>query len=371
MSDKRTPTLADRFMALPPARLGKLYHPAVLDQLRRGIRNAEKFAFDEAAARTLAHVVMEVPELLVREHRFAVAPFPLTWIEFPGFIFWDTLRAANPARYASQGAMGDPATADLALGFLIDHDRVNLVVEGPRQELAIHLLQYRLRSEWPLGEQLELARLLGCSRLGLDQLFWGSTWDQIDPDSQRLLRGCTVCEPIPLRPGSERMLRDGAFRHIARGAAGELRTLVALLLMLNRPSMTRYSAHLPNSRGFIRARSGVFMRHRTVAIDLDPVPRLRLVGTPGDDPDLRARHRVRGHYCHDKAARDYRRIAGCVHAWQETHADWSLWADAPVGAAEHWLCESCGGKRWWREDHMRGSAALGFVDHDYAVTASR
>jgi hypothetical protein len=36
--------------------------------------------------------------------------------------------------------------------------------------------------------------------------------------------------------------------------------------------------------------------------------------------------------------------------------------------ADRWLCTACGGKRWWRTDHERGTAEKGYVTTDYAVT---
>ena len=368
----RGPTLADRFLQVPVKQMERLYHPKAVEQIRRSLRSSEKFVMDQAAALRVAKVVMDVPDLLVREHRFAHPPFPVTWIEYPSLDYWLEFRKRDAALYDAAGEWGDPATADRCAGYLIDHNRINVVTMGSDGGVFMHPLQYRLLTEWEMDEQLEFCRLIGSSRLGIDIFLWGSTWGLIDDESRRLLRGYNVAEAVPCNPDSiagRKMMEDRALLRSARGAVGELRTIVAILLMLNRPSMTRYVSMIPNATGFIRAKLAPYMRHRTVTIDLDPTPSMKLVGTEQDDKNLRARHRVRGHFCHDKTARDYARIAGCIHEWVDSHKDWTPWPDAKLDEVENWLCSSCGGKRWHREAHERGSAEIGFTTHDYEVVA--
>jgi hypothetical protein len=139
--------------------------------------------------------------------------------------------------------------------------------------------------------------------------------------------------------------------------------VVAILLALNRPAITRLTTTPPGS-GLYRGKNTVYHTHTSVTIDLDPIPGLRaeIASGPGA---LRRRHEVRGHYCHDANARDYHRIAGCIHEWLPADEEWT-----PLGGAykadrvNHWLCEACGGKRWWKTEHTRGDATLGFVSHD-------
>ena len=156
-----------------------------------------------------------------------------------------------------------------------------------------------------------------------------------------------------------------------RGAIGDLRTIMAILLMLNRPSLTRYDQSLGHVRGFIGNKLRPYMAHTTVKISLDPVPLLRLVGTPQDDGTPKRRYEVRGHYCHDQTARDYMRIAGCIHDWHPTHKDWTPWPAAHLDEADNWVCAVCEGKRWWRKEHTRGDSLVGYVEHDaYEVSNS-
>jgi hypothetical protein len=56
-------------------------------------------------------------------------------------------------------------------------------------------------------------------------------------------------------------------------------------------------------------------------------------------------HDVRGHFCHDKRARQTGE-QWCGHDWVEYE---------PL----RWKCERCGGKRWWRNEHQRGDVEKG------------
>ena len=64
----------------------------------------------------------------------------------------------------------------------------------------------------------------------------------------------------------------------------------------------------------------------------------------------------------DKIAR-----SGCLHG-EQMHGDFGDWWTEyePL----RWKCQTCGGKRWWRREHTRGSfAEAGAVGvQEYAVT---
>jgi hypothetical protein len=146
---------------------------------------------------------------------------------------------------------------------------------------------------------------------------------------------------------------------------GDLRNVIACLLMLNRPTITKYVDDLPQSRGWLKNKLVPYWSHTTVTINLDPKPILRLIGTDRESGVTKRRHEVEGHYCHDKEWRDYGTIAGCIHEPIDTDADWiplvGVYAPSTV---EHWVCKVCGGKRWWRSEHLRGDANKGWVIKD-------
>ena len=138
-----------------------------------------------------------------------------------------------------------------------------------------------------------------------------------------------------------------------------LRNIVAVLLLLNRPSVVTFGETAPRRRGLLKGREAVYMEHTTVSIDVDPAPVLRRLGTPAEAATPKRRHEVRRTWCHDAPYRAGTE-RGCVHAWAP-HPD----HDAAAGT--NWLCGGCGGHRWQREAHMRGDATRGFVAKDYVV----
>jgi hypothetical protein len=372
--EKRQPTLADKFIARRWTGSEAYLEPKAVARLQAVARQARKFAFDEAAMLHVAHVVQTIPELLVREYQFARPPFEQTWIEFPGDTFWQKLSEHVPEQHKKDLGVTDE-TMDLNLGFLIDHGRVNVVVQGrkdsPNDPCILTPLQYHLNTEWPVRDQLTFATQMGVSRLGIDPFLWGSTYDRLSQDERRLLRDNNMVELVPFNKKHNAYLNlktPGFLGRVATGSTGELRTVVALLLLLNRPSITRYVQTLPNSRGWNKNRVIPYLEHTRVTIDLDAVELMRKVGTSRDEGTPKRRHEVRGHYCHDKDARDFARIAGCIHDFQPTTEDWLPWGER-AEEPNHWLCATCGGKRWWKRDHVRGDASLGFVKHEgYDVT---
>ena len=397
--ERRRPTLADRFVVRQFAAHERAIHPKAVDQIKAGVRYARRFVMDDAAVERLADIIIEIPDLLIREHQFAVAPYDLTWIELPGHIMFRKFREQNPTLYAGLGDFGDPDKADNMIGYLIDHERVNVVcagtVEQPDQPVHILPVQYRIHTPWPAEDRAEFMRRAGVvvdwgnepgkvpeDSEACDALLWGSTWNNITPEMRRDLGGRNTAEFLPSNPqhfNHDLWMDDGQMIDSIRGSIGEVRNIIALLLLMNRPSLTRYVRTNEPAKGFHKGKLMSYMQHTTVTIDLDAVPTLRLIGTPAGDAIPRRRGEVRGHFKHDDTARQYSRIAGCIHEFQPTHGpkdDWAPWPDAPPGipgapgCARNWVCAACGGKRWWTKKFERGDASVGYVNHDaYQITA--
>jgi len=384
--EKRRPTLADRFIARKYSDWERAVHPKTIDQLKRSARNARRFVLTEDATRRIGEVITTIPDLLIREHQFARAPYDLTWIEFPSHVLWEMFRARHPAAYTSAGIWGDPEASDHTIGYLIDHERVNIICGGtvadPDTLPNILPIQYRLHTEWDAADQTEYARRAGLiPPEDLEMYLWGSTWVDLKKATRDELINRNTAEFLPVNPlhhNAQRWLDDGEMRDAVRGSVGELRNIIALLLVMNRPSLTRYVRTFPNSRGFYKGKILPFLAHTTVTMDLDARPTLQLIGTPAGEEVSRRRHEVKGHYKHDQTSRQYSRIAGCIHEYQPTHGpkeDWAPWPDAPIGmpgepgVPRNWVCSECGGKRWWQKDSERGTAEKGFLAHDgYDVT---
>lgn len=352
--DKRKPTLADRFTASRIVSTNNLVAPAVATALQTKIRSARRFVFDAAASERVATVVRDIPELIVRESQLARAPFDMTWIEYDARAYWLTVTQQHHV----------DMTSDIRVGFLVDHNRVSVIAEG-QDGCGVFPFAYHLNTEWPPEDQARFCHQMGILPPEIDFWLWGSSANRfIERGETSLLRklrdhNMAECTMAPRYNAS----------NLLDGGSGDLRTILALLLMLNRPSVVSYRNALPAARGWIGNKMRPFMSHTTVSVSLDPVSTLRLIGTSAGDSVSRRRHEVRGHYCHDKTARDYMLIAGCMHDWQACDEEWTPWLNAPLDDVNHWICRVCSGKRWWRKDHERGSAEVGFVEHDgYEIT---
>lgn len=363
-SDKRQPTIADRFVGRKFTAEQQYLKPGITDALQRKVRAARKFALDEKAAVQVARVVRDVPELLIREADFARAPFDLTWIEFPHWAFFQEMHKGE----------GRDMSADHTIGYLIDGNMVSVVAGGtigaPNELPYPGVFNFWLNTAWPEDHYKSLAEEGMGGMDGLDMYLWGSTVLSMDATTRAALRTRHSVGVMPMNKtisaDRQRSILEGLFK----GSVGELRNVIAILLMLNRPTVTKYG-HMPASRGWLKNRNIPYAAHTTVTIDIDPIPTLKLIGTPEGEGVAKRRHEVRGHYCHDADARDYRRIAGCAHDWVAADEFWSPLNGTRIADANHWVCDACGGKRWWREAHERGDASRGYVSHDgYHVTAS-
>jgi hypothetical protein len=375
-ADKRGPLLADRFIARRYSEHERVYHPKAVDQMVRAARSAARFVFNEDAIRRIARVITDVPDLIAREFQFARAPFEQTWIEFPAWALWDEMTNSDPELVKlSQQSGRNMGNADHTVAYLIDHGRVNTISAGtydkPNGLPFITPLQYHLNTEWPLRDQIAFCERFKVSRYELCAIAWGSSFYKIPKEADRALRDNNVIELTPLNPT---IVRAPVYNEVElvrqslSGAVGDMRNLVGMLLMLNRPKITQFRNILPG-RGWVKGKVIPFLSHNTVTVSLDATVQLRQIGKPGEDQALRRRHRVRGHYCHDQVARDYMRIAGCVHQFEPTHKDWTPAHGLPADEVDNWVCDQCGGKRWWREEHDRGTAQVGFVVNDlYQIT---
>ena len=378
-TERRQPTLADRFVAKRYAVRDRYIHRDVLDHLQSRTRAAHKFVLDDNATTRIGNVIRDIPDLLIREFDFARAPFDLTWVEFKHPVFW---RACGNPLDAE-----DHEDGDLDVGYLIDGNMISIVTGGtvgkPLAGAFPSIINFRLNTAWDDEQRREYLGsthvgevLNGGGDLGLDRFLWGSTLKHMDQATRDRLRErnmISVYKP-PQGLWSDQESFTELLEQTIRGSVGELRNIVGILLMLNRPTITRYSNVQPG-KGFSKGKLIPYMAHTTVTIDLDAVPTMSLLGTPEGEGVPRRRHEVRGHYCQNREARDYTRIAGCIHDWLTCHDDWELWPDAPhglpgePGVPRNWVCATCGGKRWWKHEHERGDASLGYVTHSYQVTA--
>jgi hypothetical protein len=225
------------------------------------------------------------------------------------------------------------------------------------------VLQYRLNTAWDARDIKFFKDEGEEAGTQFDEFLWGSSYYRMDPALRSRLRELNSIAPFSFASHVSFELAELLLSQALLEGGGELRTILALLLMLNRPTVTRYE-EVAAGRGWIRNKHVPYMAHTAITIDLDAVPTMRLIGTEAGEGVPRRRHEVRGHFCHDHTARDYLRIAGCIHDWQVTALDEKI-PDFPI----RWECAACGGKRWWKHQHERGDASRGWVSHDYNVTS--
>lgn len=358
---KREPTLADRFTAGHTARITSTLRPEDHAELIRQTKSAqrktfsaEKFVFDRAASERVGIVLRDVPELLVEQIQFARPPFDLCWIEYDSDAIY---RVLNP-----HAPLSDDETRDRRVGILIDHHRITVVSESFNGRFGVMPCAYHLNTEWPFAEQTQFSEQLRVSRRGIDYWLWGSVAPYLvktgKQDYLRALRDTNKAELLfNVTP------TDAAATRLYNSTIGDFKNHVAVLLLLNQPSVTQY-IRVPQMRGLIGRRPRPYMAYNTVRVALDPVPQIRRLGEGGGTGDLRRRHRVRGHYCHNDKARR----GGCIHDWHAADAAWTPVTVRIGDDPEHWVCPICGGHRWWRAQHERGDASKGYVDHEYTVT---
>lgn len=344
--DKRKPTLADRFLAARDK--PTLVSEAANESIRNRIRGAKQFVLDDAAADHIGRLMRDVPDLLIPQMRFARAPFERAWIEFDASVLWKAHNGAEP-----------DDKADSALGVFIDGNSAYTVIGGTigggTTPPVLSPIAYDLNTPWgdaddddPVRQRIEMSNALadlGLSPLTLQHFYWGRMFPSAQAAGVRLFEHSLRILP----------LRDARLKSVLPSlwdtANGELRNILTILLMLNRPSLTRVVREQAKGRGFIGNKLAPYFAHSVVTIDLDPKPALlRLTAGAGGS---KRRHEVRGHWCHDAACR----ASPCAHDWRPHPA--YAGKDDPTDP-DHWLCDNCGGKRWWRAEHARGDAGKGF-----------
>ena len=377
--EKRRPLLVDVF-AHAKHFSNETYHdillPKLIPTLQAKAMQARRFVLDDEASMRVGDVIRDVPDLLVRESQFARAPFPLTWIEISSSVMWHAIYRDRPDKQSL--AAPDHAAR---IGILIDDNRVYMVAGGTAEEpdnlsiLHVCPYSYEMNTDLLDGVGYDVMRHMGIDPENDDRfmrfarvLFWGSTCDDVPAgrldEITRHFCYFPLFDPHRLRALDPKDYRQ-RLENLTAECIGDLRNIVAVLLMMNRPAITRYGNEVARGRGWIKNKNVPFMSHTTVHINLDPIPVLRMVGTPAGEGIERRRHEVRGHYCHNQTARDYSRIAGCVHEWISTYDDWTPVGDNyPPADVNHWVCSVCEGKRWWRDAHERGTAEVGFTAHD-------
>jgi hypothetical protein len=349
---KRRPLLLDEVLAnkhkgVPKSEQKKIQ--VVQDRLR----SAKVFVLDEAAAVYAAQMMRDYPEAIAKEIEFAIPPFAQMYIEFPFQKFYEVLLPPE-MRSIKQLPLEDQ---DLDVGYFYDGPRVYVMsrtadVSNHNSHGMLLPLRFRLNQPFTYDEEKALTRHLQVSRLGIDTFLWGSCYPKLVKDGNvelaktlRQHHGCEVWWGA-----NDVMSEPATMAHLLRTNAGDLRSIVAFLLFLNRTRDVQVIDDIPPAPGWVRAKPRTLVRHNLIHIKLDPGPALQRIFKSRATGGWRREHDVRGHWCHD---RNY-------HANKHDH-------DLREMHHQFWKCLKCGGCRWWRKEHHRGRKELGQVRTAYEV----
>lgn len=359
MTEKREPLLADRFLAASyhDSKYASICTKPFWESTRENLILAKRFVLSAEAARYCAELLAQNPRIIADAQDFAIPPFPRTYIELPYTEWYEII----------SGKKASP-TADQRVGYLIVNNTVRgIAASHDLDTVGVSPIEYQLNDPWTLEEELEAAKLCGISRLQFDTFFWGESilklgslkcnekdghhinFDQWQSEGMRSLRANHSFK-MALGPA---MTQDSAevFNKLYKGSAGDLRNIIGLLLFLNRTSKTRIERDVGVQPGrWIGRKQANFMSHRVISYSVNPTP--KLIKLAAGESIRRRLHDVRGHLCHNEVARTNHH----EHEWIES-AEKDL----------QWYCE-CGGLRWWKKPHMRGTLGKGLVTSEYKVT---
>jgi hypothetical protein len=139
-------------------------------------------------------------------------------------------------------------------------------------------------------------------------------------------------------------------------SGGNLKQALAILLFLNRTRKIQVVEEIGMKAMVPRPNHPkVLLAHSVIRMSADPVTIVK--DLCANESVFRRLHDVRGHFCHDKVARE----SSCEpHEWEESEDS----SDKHL----RWSCKLCKGKRWWRHEHRRGHEDAGLVTSEYRVT---
>lgn len=325
-----------------------LDHTPAKDRLKYGINQARCFVFDKDASRKLGEFSVECADLVLKNHAFALPPYPQTYIEFD---MNECLRATGSLTYPEQ-----PINM---VGFQYKHINGGMIIstlmtDGKEPDTAPFVYQTAFRSK----ESETLDGSFEAYQRTKRDLFVG----QVTPENRTAVDALT---PGFIDAWDYRLTSDDVteteFRIMSKECAGGLKKALAALLLINQQhGLPRFHA-VPFERRISKGKSRVFMAHSVVSIDLSPKDVRKRFEAQGDRGSPR-RHEVRGHFMH------FDRVEGCEHDYVAVETTQERAGEGKKIA--RWKCSKCGTRRVFRDSFHRGSAEIGFKTKSYEVTSS-
>jgi len=347
---RREPLLADHLLATPrPSFLKDNF----FDALKGKLREAKRFVLDEQAAIYVAQMIKDHPRIVADAQDFAIPPFETMWLEFPFKKYFQTLDGATA---------WDDARGDYRIGFLILGANAYVAGMSANGDAEFMPVVLKLNQPFTLDEELAFCETVRVSRLGLDAYFWGSSYNDLaedkDKEGMRALRAnhsVALIDAIPDKVNGW-FAKPGTWGKLLETGNGDLRNIIAMLIFLNRTSNLQAVQDVGMSKQvMVNRRPACLLAHHVIRLTIDPAPRLaKLCAGEGV---WRRLHDVRGHFCHNRTARENPH----EHEWMEVNVN---------NHELFWVC-ACGGHRWWRREHHRGHADKGTVVAEYSVGRGR
>lgn len=379
MEIKRKPLLIDRFLASPQESKSNIWLSANQQRvIRDRMMTARRFVFDDQASGYLSEMMSTMPEEIANGQQFAIPPFDCMWVEFS----FQALIQKLETDETPNGS--DP---DVMIGYLYLKPDVYVIASntGHTTEAPKLLpIKYKLFQPFDIERENTFIRKAGIkNRTELDVFFWGSvaatitghrvrsdlyhSIQTLEAEKLRILYSLREYHSVELLTNIDHTNVDfwteqkqaevyaELFNVFTHASAGDLRNITSTLIFLNQTSKVQYIEEVGHKSGMIHNKARNFLSHSIVKIKLNPLPQIKVLG--GHGGSWRKRHEVRGHFCLNKIARRAE-LSGHDHVWVEQSEK----------KVQQWKCMGCGGLKWHKKTHMRGSLEKGAVATRYEVT---
>lgn len=318
-------------------------------RITAALPRARRFVLSVKASERLGHFIRECEDLVLDNQQFALAPYPVTYIELNCRAAYE---AAGKRLWSNGGTRDNDPHADETVGYLIDGRRISVFTRTRAGEFGMGPFQFHDGTGFPSmrfepvdmppnapadSDWLRLATMLGTGLFAIS-----------GDDVRRAILARWTLQPAITEPE--------VYRHFktAQCSAGDLRNIIAILLLLNQPHVIRLIGQQPRPH-IAHGKRVVYAAHNVVEIELGRRrEHMRRLFRHWSDRASPRRHEVRGHFAH------YRLAEGCTHQWP-------FMPEAGEDGQPRWRCGACGGWRVWRASHERGDASRGFVTKEYSL----
>lgn len=401
-------TLADDFHAaiVQPSRMvgGDLYfrrfveaNPFMkrsVEMARRGaiqhIRSAHRFVMDRSAVELASDIAWLPPHRLVKTFRRIRPPFGNMWIE------WDE---ADRGRAYAEHRDGYEGMDARRVGLHITEEQddngftITVVSDTPALGgISCHPISITATPHKPINrngwmhdmipdtlrhtDDIDGATLIALGPEYVRHWLGGiapEDWDTTTPDSAAItamIRNAGATFTVLNAHGSLAIVRRGNDPEMAQdyvrsqlqAIAGDYRFAIGVLGILCWTSAYGHdpATRQPSGRRVVAGRPIPWLAHKVLSLKV-PRPKGRAVFETGRWHSAVSRHRrhsVMGHYVDDWRQPP---AASCAHDFVPTER---------ASGVPEMTCTKCKGRIWWRAEHERGDARLGYTQKTYDVTAA-